>query len=81
MEPPAAGATLSTNHPVDLVLDAFKNPESVQPTMHKLKVFLEEALKVQGKKMECSAVPATSRMFRRMFLFRKTVTSFLHVLV
>ena len=69
VEPAAAGATLSGGHPVDLVLDAFKNPVTVEATMQKLKVFLEESLKMHGKKFECASIPATSTSLKYIFIF------------
>lgn len=76
VEPTAAGGSLSTAHPVDLVLDAFKDPEVSKITMNKLKVFLEEAMKVNSRKMECASSPEAQKnmhqhlqcMFHNCFL-------------
>lgn len=54
-----AGASLSTAHPVDLVLDAFKDPEVSKTTMHKLQVFLEEVMNIHGRRMVIASVPVT----------------------
>ena len=69
VEPAYAGASLSTAHPVDLVLDAFKDPEVSKTTMHKLKVFLEEVMSVHGKTCEFADVPVPYVCFFLCSLF------------
>ena len=59
VEPAYAGASLSTVHPVDLVLDALSDPENAKRSVRKLHTFLEETMKVHGKKFECASPPVT----------------------
>ena len=54
VEPAYAGASLSTAHPADPVLDAFKDPE-----VSKLQVFLEEVMNIHGRRMVIASVPVT----------------------
>ena len=55
VEPAHPGASLVTAHPVDLVLDAFVSGGKL--TMNKLRVFLEEALKMHNKTMTVASPP------------------------
>lgn len=52
-------------HPVDLVLEAFKDEETTKITHERLKVFLEEVLKVHGRKLEQahSPVPCLGNLY------------------
>lgn len=69
VEPAYAGASLSTAHPVDLVLDAFKDPEVSKTTMHKLAVFLDELMSAHGKTCEFAAAPVPYFCFIVQFVF------------
>lgn len=69
VEPSMPGTATSTAHPVDLVLEAFKTPEITSATISKLKNFLEEALKMHGKKLECAGLPATCSLNLGTFTF------------
>ncbi|CAK9111498.1 Uncharacterized protein SCF082_LOCUS51755 [Durusdinium trenchii] len=64
IEPSTAGtSTVTTSaHPVDLVLNAFNNPQTSEQTTNKLKNFLEEAMRVHGKKLECAVHPDISKL-------------------
>ena len=60
MEPPVGAGTVpgAVTHPVDLVLDAFKTPESAKATVEKLRAFLEEATKMHHTKLDLASTPA-----------------------
>ena len=52
------GATSARSvHPVDLVIDAFKDPDTAALTVDKLHTFLQESLKVHGKKFDVAGSP------------------------
>lgn len=61
---PASGAGTGSelSHPANLVLDAFKSPEVAKSTNEKLRIFLEEAMKMHEKKMELASVPVPWRI-------------------
>ena len=46
-------------HPVDLVIQAFKDDETRDATIDRLRVFLEEAMRVHGKKFEFARRPVS----------------------
>jgi hypothetical protein len=61
IEPVKAGTSLGAlSHPVDMVLDAFSNPVNSLASVNKMKNFLEEVMKIHGKKMECAPPPVSS---------------------
>lgn len=61
IEPVKAGTSLGAlSHLVDMVLDAFSNPVNSVATVNKMKNFLEEVMKIHGKKMECAPPPDSS---------------------
>lgn len=60
IEPQAAGTCESqaaAPHPVDAVLEQFASAQTAETTRNKLKIFLEETMKIHGKKLECAPVP------------------------
>jgi hypothetical protein len=61
IEPVKAWTSLGAlSHPVDMVLDAFSNPVNSLASVNKMKNFLEEVMKIHGKKMECAPPPVSS---------------------
>lgn len=61
IEPVKAGTSLGAlSHPADMVLDAFSNPVNSLASVNKMKNFLEEVMKIHGKKMECAPPPVSS---------------------
>lgn len=56
-EPAAAGTTVSNTHPADLVMNAFKDPDTSAATVAKLKQFLEEGMKIHSKKLLIAPTP------------------------
>ncbi len=61
VEPPVGAGTVpgAVTHPVDLVLDAFRSPESWKATGNKLRVFLEETMRMHETKLDLAPIPAT----------------------
>ena len=55
------------HHPADLVLEAFKDPQTAELTCQKLKTFLEDLHKVHGKDFDCAAVPAAWSTWQLLF--------------
>ena len=56
--PPCTADTETlTTHPVDVVLEAFKDAAIAESTMKKLHCFLEEVMKVHGKKADFASLP------------------------
>ena len=58
-EPSAAGTTATTAHPADIVMTAFADAETSAATVAKCKHFLEEAMKINGKKLDVATTPDT----------------------
>ena len=56
-EPAFAGTSGQSAHPVDLVMQSFQSAEDVPRLLAKCERFLEEAMKIHGKKMELANVP------------------------
>lgn len=56
-EPASAGTVGLSAHPVDLVMQSFQHAEDVPRLLEKCQGFLEEAMKIHGKKMEIANIP------------------------
>jgi len=56
-EPTGAGTTKTNAHPADLVLNMFPDPDRIGDVVLKCKNFLEESVRVHGKRFECAPVP------------------------
>jgi len=56
-EPASAGTVGLSAHPVDLVMQSFQRAEDVPRLLEKCQGFLEEAMKIHGKKMEIANIP------------------------
>ncbi|CAK9053859.1 Uncharacterized protein SCF082_LOCUS29314 [Durusdinium trenchii] len=74
---PASGAGTGSelSHPANLVLDAFKSPEVAKSTNEKLRIFLEEAMKMHEKKMELASVLKLAARFERLIKERQLCES------
>ena len=58
-EPALAGTDAKAAHPVDLLLTKFEDEATARQTIAECKTFLEEAMKIHGKKCEIALAPVS----------------------